>query len=142
MAVGGNAEGARLFGIATWRYVVLALALSGVLSAIGGILLALSLNTGAPIYGEQDLIIVIAAVLVGGTSLSGGRGSAMGTFAGVIFLSAITTGMNLSNVPVFWQSVTIGIVLIVVILVDGYYLRRQRTHSIRRLNPRVARAST
>jgi ribose transport system permease protein len=140
-ATGGNPEAARLIGIHTSRYVIGALALSGALSALAGILLALSLNTGSPVVGQQDLVVVIAAVLIGGTSLAGGRGSAMGTLAGVIFLAALTTGMNLANVPSYYQLVAVGVILVFVILLDAFDIRRQRSHGMRSKR-RMAAAAT
>lgn len=117
-AIGGNEESARLSGVpiawTKWRVYML----TGVLSALAGLVLSSRLGSGDPKIGLGDELKVIAAVVVGGTSLSGGRGSIVGTFAGLLVVSVLDSGLNWIGVETFGQQVTLGIVILAAVLLD------------------------
>ncbi len=117
-AVGGNPEAARLAGIKTGRILVSVYIISGVLSALSGILLASRINSGQPNAGLMYELDVIAAVVVGGTSLFGGRGTIIGTFLGAMLIAVLRNGLNLLNVGSYLQQVIVGIVILLAVLID------------------------
>jgi len=117
-AVGGNAEAARLAGINTKRILVEVYTISGVLSALSGILLASRMNSGQPNAGIMYELDVIAAVVVGGTSLSGGRGTVIGTLIGSMLIGVLRNGLNLLNVGSYVQQIIVGVVILLAVLLD------------------------
>ena len=124
-ATGGNPEAARLAGIRTVPVVASAYVLCGGLAALGGILLASRMNSGQPNAGLMLELDVIAAVVVGGTSLSGGRGSVVGTFLGTMLIAILRNGLNLLDVNSYVQQVVVGAVILLAVLLDR--LRERRT---------------
>jgi ribose/xylose/arabinose/galactoside ABC-type transport system permease subunit len=123
-AVGGNIEAARLAGIRTWRVLVNVYVLSATLAALSGILLASRMNSGQPNAGVSYELDVIAAVVVGGTSLSGGAGSIVGTFIGAMLIAVLRNGLNLLNVNSYVQQVIVGVVILLAVMLDQ--IRRHR----------------
>jgi ribose/xylose/arabinose/galactoside ABC-type transport system permease subunit len=117
-AVGGNPEAARLAGIRTHRVLVTVYVISGALSAISGILLASRINSGQPNAGIMYELDVIAAVVVGGTSLFGGRGGVMGTLIGALLIGVLRNGLNLLNVESYVQQVVVGVVILLAVMLD------------------------
>ena len=117
-AVGGNKEAARLAGIRTSRVFVQVYVLCGFLAALSGILLASRMNSGQPNTGLGYELDVIAAVVVGGTSLSGGRGSILGTFIGAMLIAVLRNGLNLLNVGSYVQQVVVGVVILLAVMMD------------------------
>ena len=117
-AVGGNAEAARLAGIPTARILVSVYVICGGLTALSGILLASRLNSGQPNAGLMYELDVIAAVVVGGTSLFGGRGSVIGTFIGSMLIGVLRNGLNLLDVDSYVQQVVVGIVILLAVMID------------------------
>jgi ribose/xylose/arabinose/galactoside ABC-type transport system permease subunit len=117
-AVGGNLEAARLAGIKTNRILISVYIISGVLSALAGILLASRINSGQPNAGLMYELDVIAAVVVGGTSLFGGRGTIIGTFLGAMLIAVLRNGLNLLNVGSYVQQVIVGVVILLAVLLD------------------------
>ena len=124
-AVGGNIEAARLAGIRTWRVLVNVYILSGTLAALSGILLASRMNSGQPNAGVSYELDVIAAVVVGGTSLSGGAGSIAGTFIGAMLIAVLRNGLNLLNVNSYIQQVIVGVVILLAVMLDQVRRRRK-----------------
>lgn len=124
-AVGGNIEAARLAGIRTWRVLVNVYVLSGTLAALSGILLASRMNSGQPNAGVSYELDVIAAVVVGGTSLSGGAGSIVGTFIGAMLIAVLRNGLNLLNVNSYIQQVIVGVVILLAVMLDQIRRRRK-----------------
>jgi ribose/xylose/arabinose/galactoside ABC-type transport system permease subunit len=124
-AVGGNIEAARLAGIQTGRVLVKVYVLSGTLAALSGILLASRMNSGQPNAGVSYELDVIAAVVVGGTSLSGGAGSIVGTFIGAMLIAVLRNGLNLLNVNSYIQQVIVGIVILLAVMLDQVRRRRR-----------------
>ena len=126
-AVGSNATAATLSGISPAKIRMAVLTLSGVCAAIAGMILASRLNSGNGTVGASDNLDVIAAVVIGGTSLFGGVGTIMGTLIGVLLVSSIRNGLNLLAVSAFWQQVAIGTLILLAVLLD--YLTKVKQKS-------------
>ncbi|GAB3666104.1 ABC transporter permease [Zhihengliuella somnathii] len=110
-AVGGNTEAARLSGIPVKRVLVTVFAISGLFAGLAGMLLAGRLDSAQPTLGTGYELDAIAAVVIGGASLSGGVGRISGTLVGALVLAVIRNGLNLLSVSSFWQQVVIGAVI-------------------------------
>lgn len=119
-AVGGNAEAARLAGVGVRGVLMFAYTLCGALAGLGGVLAASQLKSGAPTYGLMYELYVIAAVVVGGTSLRGGEGRVLGTLVGAFIIAVIQNGMNLTNVESYTQKVVLGLVILGAVLLDRF----------------------
>jgi ribose/xylose/arabinose/galactoside ABC-type transport system permease subunit len=117
-AVGSNVQAAILSGIDPARIRLAVLTISGFCSAIGGLILASRLNSGNGTVGAADNLDVIAAVVIGGTSLFGGVGTIFGTLVGVLLVGSIRNGLNLLAVSAFWQQVAIGALILVAVFID------------------------
>ena len=117
-AVGGNSEAARLSGVPVKRVLMFAYITSAALAGLGGVIMASQLKSGSPTYGGMYELYVIAAVVVGGTSLSGGEGRIFGTLAGAFTIAVIQNGMNLTNVESYTQKVVLGLVILGAVLFD------------------------
>ena len=117
-AVGGNDEAARLSGVRVNRVLIFVYITSGIMAGLGGVITASQLKSGAPTYGVSYELYVIAAVVVGGTSLSGGEGRIFGTLIGAFIIAVIQNGMNLTNVESYTQKVILGGVIIAAVLLD------------------------
>lgn len=117
-AVGGNPEAARLSGVPVKWVLVFVYTLTGLLAGLGGVMEASLHVTGDPKAGNLVELQVIAAVVVGGTSLAGGQGKILGTLIGVIIIGVIRNGMNLTGVEAHMQSVVYGAVILIAVLVD------------------------
>jgi ribose transport system permease protein len=117
-AIGGNTEAARLSGVPVRRIIVLVYALSGALAGVGGVILASQLKSGAPTYGNMYELYVIAAVVVGGTSLAGGEGRVLGTLIGAFIIAVIQNGMNLTGIIPYNQKIVLGAVILGAVLLD------------------------
>jgi len=131
-AVGGNAEAARLSGVPINRVVLFVYAFCGALAGLGGVVMASQLRSGAPTYGQMYELYVIAAVVVGGTSLAGGEGKILGTLIGAFIIAVIQNGMNLTNVESYTQKVVLGLVILGAVLLDMLKKRRWRIFKRRR----------
>ncbi len=123
-AVGGNPEAARLCGIRVQRVLLLVYALSGTLAGLAGVLMDARLATGSPKVGALMELDAIAAVVVGGTSLMGGRGSIWGTLVGALVIGVLNNGLNLMHVEYYSQKIVVGVVLILAAFLDRF--RRSR----------------
>jgi ribose transport system permease protein len=123
-ALGSNEEATRLSGVnvVAWKTAVYTLA--GMFSGIGGVLMASRLNSAQPALGAGYELDAIAAVVIGGTSLSGGEGSILGTIIGAFIISTLTNGLRIMSVPQEWQIVVTGCIVILAVLLD--ILRRRR----------------
>jgi ribose/xylose/arabinose/galactoside ABC-type transport system permease subunit len=118
IAIGGNEETARVAGIPVQRYKIGLYMLSGLLTGVAGALLLARLNSGDPTFGGLFELNAIAAVVMGGTRLSGGQGSIGGTIVGALVISLVQNGMNIFNVPSYWQQVVIGAVIVFAVVLD------------------------
>lgn len=117
-AVGGNLEGARLSGVPVRAVLLLVYTVCGATAGIGGIVQASQLRSGSPTYGLMYELYVIAAVVVGGTSLRGGEGRILGTLIGAFIIAVIRNGMNLMGVESYTQKVVLGLVILGAVLID------------------------
>jgi ribose transport system permease protein len=117
-AVGGNAVAARLAGVRVGGVLMFVYIMCAVLAGLGGVVMASQLKSGAPTYGLMYELYVIAAVVVGGTSLSGGEGRIFGTLIGAFIIAVIQNGMNLTNVESYTQKVVLGLVILGAVLLD------------------------
>ncbi|WP_329255786.1 ABC transporter permease [Actinoallomurus sp. NBC_01490] len=123
-AIGGNEEAARLSGIKVTRQKIVTYALAGGFAAVAGIVLASRLASAQPQAALGYELDAIAAVVIGGASLSGGKGRALGTLVGALILAVLRNGLNLLSVSAFWQQVVIGVVIALAVLLDT--LRRRQ----------------
>jgi ribose transport system permease protein len=117
-AVGGNAEAARLAGVRVAAVLLFVYVACGALAGLGGVVMASQLRSGAPTYGLMYELYVIAAVVVGGTSLAGGEGTIPGTLVGAFIIAVIQNGMNLTHVESYTQKVVLGLVILGAVLLD------------------------
>jgi simple sugar transport system permease protein len=123
-AVGGNARAAMLTGINVLRIRILLFATSGLMAALLGIVVAGRLSSGSSSAAQGLEFSVIAAVVVGGSSLSGGRGSMLGTLLGVLFITVIGNGLVILGVNSFLQDVVRGALIVIAVLVNTLLTRR------------------
>lgn len=117
-AVGGNREAAFISGLRVGGVLVFAYTMCGLLAGLGGVVMASQLRSGSPTYGGMYELYVIAAAVVGGTSLSGGRGRMFGTLTGAFIIAVIQNGMNLMNIESYTQKVVLGLVILGAVVVD------------------------
>ncbi|MBL0025452.1 MAG: ribose ABC transporter permease [Saprospiraceae bacterium] len=117
-AVGGNESAARLSGLNINKIKIWVYALSGILAAVGGIILTSRLDSAQPNAGLSYELDSIAAVVIGGTSLSGGRGSIIGTVQGALIIGVLNSGLVLLNVSPFWQQIIKGLVILIAVILD------------------------
>jgi len=125
-AVGGNVEAARLSGVPVRRVLLFVYSVCGALAGLGGVVQASKLRTGAATYGQGYELDVIAATVVGGTSLAGGQGRILGTLIGALIIGVIRNGMNLTGVKPYPQKVVLGAVILGAVLLDMLKKRRWR----------------
>jgi ribose/xylose/arabinose/galactoside ABC-type transport system permease subunit len=117
-AIGGNPQAARVSGVNVDRVLVYVYALSGFFAGLAGLLLAGRTDSGFPLAGQNAELDAIAAVIIGGASFFGGRGTILGVLAGVIIMGLMRNGLNLNNISPFWQQILIGVVIIAAVYID------------------------
>jgi ribose transport system permease protein len=124
-AIGGDENAARLSGVPVMRVKTLVYVVAGLAAGAAGVLLAAASGSVAPFYasGQNDLLTILAAVIIGGTALEGGRGTVVGTLVGILLLGIIANGLVLEDISSFWQPVIVGTILLVAIVLDE--LRRR-----------------
>lgn len=125
-AVGGNPTAAEIAGVPTKRVLFSVYVIAGVLAGISGLLLSSRVITGAPNLGQGFELDAIAAVVIGGASLFGGRGTIFGTAIGLFLIQMINNGLDLLLVPSYWQSVVKGIIIVAAVGVDVWAATRRR----------------
>lgn len=123
-AIGSNIEAARIAGLAATRYRIIVYMICGAMSALSIALVAGQLLSLDPLAGNGMELDAIAAVVIGGASLYGGRGSVIGTLMGVFVMVMIRNGMNLLGVSPFWQGTAIGCIIIAAVLIERLMSRR------------------
>lgn len=116
--IGGNRYAVKLSGVNVIKYEALAYGINGLLAALAGVIMTARLNSAVPSIAESAPFDAIAAVVIGGVSLSGGKGSLWGVLVGVLIFGVISNGLNLMSVPSFWQDAVRGIVIFGAILFD------------------------
>ncbi|MHB1685289.1 MAG: ABC transporter permease [Bacilli bacterium] len=119
-AIGSNAEAARRAGVPVSRNLIKVYTVSGAIAALSGILLLTRFATGSPLTGANDELNAIAAVVIGGTSLFGGRGTIVGTLIGAAIISVLITGLVILSVQPYWQTVAIGVIIIIAVWIDQF----------------------
>ncbi len=117
-AVGGNEEAAKLSGISPDRIKIAVYAITGLLAAVSALILTSRLNSAQPTAGQSYELDAIAAVVLGGTSLTGGKGWIFGTLVGALIIGVLNNGMNLIGVSSFFQQVVKGAVILLAVLID------------------------
>jgi ribose/xylose/arabinose/galactoside ABC-type transport system permease subunit len=122
-AIGGNPQAARVSGINVERVLIYVYTICGFFSGLAGLLLAGRTNSGFPNAGIGIELDAIAAVIIGGASFFGGRGTVLGAMAGVLIIGLLRNGLNINNVSSFWQMILIGLVIIMAVYLD--VLRRK-----------------
>lgn len=125
-ALGSNEEATRLSGIAVDRWKIAVYTLGGIYSGVAGVVMASRLNSAQPALGVGYELEAIAAVVIGGTSLSGGEGSVLGTVIGAFIMSVLINGLRILSIPQEWQKVVVGSVLVIAVYADMVRRRRQR----------------
>ncbi len=118
-AIGGNSKASYLSGVNVKNTVISVFTLAGLTAGIGGILMAAQTGSGLPSAGQGMEMEVIAAAVLGGTSLSGGKGNLVGTLIGVMMMATLGNGMVLMNVPAFYQQIAKGVVLLIAVFMDS-----------------------
>ena len=124
-AVGGNRTAAEIAGVKSARILFSVYAISGALAGLSGILLASRVVSGSPNLGTGYELDAIAAVVIGGASLLGGRGTIWGTVLGLLLIQTLNNGLDLLVVPSYWQNVIKGVLIVVAVAVDLWSLRRR-----------------
>jgi ribose transport system permease protein len=117
-AIGGNENAAKLSGININRVKIIVYSIAGGLAALGGIIVTARLDSAQPNAGTSYELDAIAAVVIGGTSLSGGRGSIWGTVLGALIIGVLNNGLVLLDVSPFWQQVVKGAVILLAVIID------------------------
>ena len=123
-AIGGNEQAAKLSGIPINQVKIKVYAIAGALAALGGIIVASRLDSAQPNAGLSYELDAIAAVVIGGTSLSGGKGTIWGTVMGAIIIGVLNNGLVLLNVSPFWQQVVKGSVILIAVAIDKAFEKR------------------
>jgi D-xylose transport system permease protein len=124
-AVGGNAEAARLAGIPVKSVIFCVFTLMSVLASLAGVILTARLNGATPTAGNLFELDAIAAVVIGGTSLKGGKGSVLGSIFGALIIESLNNGMSLLNVPTFYQMPLKGAIVILAVAIDSLVEKRK-----------------
>lgn len=123
-AIGSNEEATRLSGINTGRWLTLIYVIGGIFIGIAGVVIAARLDSAQPQIGMGYELQAIAAVIIGGTSLMGGRGTILGTVIGALIMSVLINGLRILSIQTEWQNVVLGIVIIIAVFTDS--LRRRK----------------
>lgn len=124
-SIGSNEQATRLSGINTDKWLIAIHTLTGVFVGLAGILMAARLNSAQPALGQGYELDAIAAVVIGGTSLSGGKGTISGTVIGAFLMSTLLNGLRIMSVPQEWQTVLTGLIVIGAVYADIYRRRKQ-----------------
>jgi ribose transport system permease protein len=125
LSIGDSREAVIRAGINDKRYLLRIYLLSGLLAGVAGVLVMARLGAGSPDAGATDNLNAIAAVVIGGASLFGGRGTITGSVIGTAIIAVLVTGLVLVNVPPFWQEVAVGAVLIGAVYIDQLRNRKR-----------------
>lgn len=127
VSIGSNEEATALSGINTKKWLVIIYGVAGLFTALGGIMISARLGSAQPALGAGYELQAIAAVVIGGTSLSGGKGTIVGTLIGALIIAVINNGLQIMSIPQQWQNVILGLVILVVVYIDQLRSRRATT---------------
>ncbi|GAB1432402.1 ABC transporter permease [Spirochaetota bacterium] len=125
-AIGGNKDAARLCGVKVDFYHIMTFVIGGIMAAAAGIIYASRLSTASPLAGDGYELQAIAACVIGGTSVSGGEGSVVGTLIGILILTMINNMFSLLGAPVFYQKIITGAIILAVVGIDSYSKKKAR----------------
>lgn len=127
ISIGSNEEATALSGINTKKWLVIIYAVSGLFVGLAAIMISARLGSAQPATGSGYELQAIAAVVIGGTSLSGGKGTIVGTVIGALIISVINNGLQIISVRQEWQNVILGLVILIVVFIDQLRARRAAT---------------
>ena len=130
-ALGGNKDAAIYSGIDTGRVIIITHTLIGLFSAFAGVVLCSRMYSGQPTIGNGFEMDAIAAVVLGGTSMSGGVGTLGGTFLGMLIIGILNNGLNLLNISSFWQLILKGVVILLAVYID--VIKRSRDNKVKKV---------
>lgn len=128
LALGGNEEALRRCGVSTRRYKLVIYILCGLTAALGGLVVTARLNTAEPLAGWMFELDAIAAVVLGGTDMKGGRGSVAGTVMACLLLGVLRNGLTILSIPSYYQQLLIGLIILAAIIVSELRLRNAPGH--------------
>lgn len=117
-SIGSNAEASKRSGINVDRHIIKVYMLASFIAALSGLLMILRFNTASPITGANVNLNAVAGVVIGGTSVMGGTGNILGSVVGAAIISILVTGLVMINVQPFWQTVAIGVIIILAVYID------------------------
>ncbi|SED79724.1 ABC transporter permease [Ruania alba] len=126
VAIGSNEEATRLSGVNTRRWKVIIYTVAGIFTGIAGVVIASRLGSAQPQLGVGYELQAIAAVIIGGTSLLGGRGTIVGTLIGALIMSVLINGLRIMSIQTEWQYVVLGVVIAIAVLADSLRSRKGR----------------
>lgn len=124
LAIGSNAEATALSGVNVRKWTIIIYAVAGLFTGLAGVAISARLGSAQPATGQGYELYAIAAVVIGGTSLSGGKGSILGTVIGSLIIAVINNGLQIVSVPQEWQNVILGVVILLAVFADQF---RKRT---------------
>ncbi len=127
ISIGSNEEATALSGINTKKWLIIIYAVAGVFVGLAAIMISARLGSAQPATGAGYELQAIAAVVIGGTSLSGGKGTIVGTIIGALIISVINNGLQIISVRQEWQNVILGLVILIVVFIDQLRARRAAT---------------
>ncbi|MDR1768582.1 MAG: ABC transporter permease [Propionibacteriaceae bacterium] len=127
VSIGSNLEATALSGVNVRKWLIAIYAVAGVFTALGGIMISARLGSAQPQTGSGYEMQAIAATVIGGTSLAGGKGSIIGTLIGALIISVINNGLQIIMLPQQWQNVVLGVVIVIVVFIDQLRNRQGRT---------------
>jgi ribose transport system permease protein len=128
LALGGNEEALRRCGVSTGKYKLIIYILCGITAALGGLVVTARLNTAEPLAGWMFELDAIAAVVLGGTDMKGGRGSIVGTVMACLLLGILRNGLTILSIPSYYQQLAIGLIILVAIIISELRLRNAPGH--------------
>ena len=126
VSIGSNQEATALSGINVKKWLIIIYATAGMFTALGGVMISARLGSAQPATGAGYELQAIAATVIGGTSLAGGKGSIVGTLIGALIISTINNGLQIVMLPQQWQNVVLGVVIVIVVFIDQLRTRRAK----------------
>ena len=124
-AIGGNEKAAYISGLKLNKVKIIIYSISGIMASISGLIITSRLSSAQPTAGASYEMDAIAAVVLGGTSLSGGKGRILGTLIGALIIGVLNNGLNIIGVSAFWQQVVKGVVILIAVLIDRFKVVKQ-----------------